>query len=282
MKRHPERLVLAAGRVITPRGDLTPAVVTVVGERIVTVRQGRARRADLSAPEGILAPGLIDLQVNGASGVDFLSVGTGTRLEGVCRYLLSTGVTAFLPTLITTRPPRLRAALAWWRRTAAELQAPRVLGLHLEGPFLHPAFRGAHDPRLLRPPDGGLVRLLDEAPGLVRMVTLAPELPGADRLIEELRRRGCVISAGHTAAAYEQAMLAFARGVHVVTHLFNAMRGLHHREPGLAAAALDHPRVTVGLIADLVHVHPAMVRLAVRLKGWRRVALVTDAIAAAG
>ncbi len=282
MRRHPQGLVVAAGRVITPRGDLTPGVVAIAGERIAAVRRGKARRADLSAPEGILAPGLIDLQINGAAGVDFLSVGEGTRLEGVCRHLLSTGVTSFLPTLITARPPRLRAALAWWRRVAEELRAPRVLGVHLEGPYLHPAFRGAHDPRLLRQPDDDLVSLLDEVPGLVRMVTLAPELPGADRLVEALRRRGCVVSAGHSAASYEQAMRAFGSGIQAVTHLFNAMRGLHHREPGLAAAALDHPGVTAGLIADLVHVHPAMVRMAVRLKGWRHVALVTDAIAAAG
>ncbi len=282
MTSRPQVQVLAVGRVIAPRRDLTPGVVTIAGSRIVEVRQGVARRADLAAPEGILAPGLVDLQVNGAVGVDFLSVGDGTDLEAVRRYLLSTGVTAFLPTLISAPLDRLRTALAWWRRAAAAVEAPRILGVHVEGPFLNPAFKGAHDPRHLRPPDGRLAALLDEVPGLVRMVTLAPELPRADRVIAALRERGCVVSAGHTAATYEQALAAFARGVRVVTHLFNGMRGLHHREPGIAAAALLHPGITVGLIADLVHVHPAVIRLAVRLKGWRRVALVTDAIAAAG
>jgi len=282
MTSRPQAQVLAAGRVIAPRGDLIPGVVRIAGDRIVEVRRGVARSADLVASEGILAPGLIDLQVNGAAGVDFLSVGDGTDLEGVRRYLLSTGVTAFLPTLISAPLHRLRAALTWWRRAASAVEAPRILGVHVEGPFLNPEFRGAHDPRHLRPPDDRLAALLDDVPGLVRMATLAPELPQAGRVIEALRERGCVVSAGHTAATYQQALAAFARGIRVVTHLFNGMRGLHHREPGIAVAALLHPGITVGLIADLVHVHPAVIRLTVRLKGWRRVALVTDAMAAAG
>src|SRR2546428_497384 len=123
--------------------------------------------------------------------------------------------------------------------------------------------------------------LLDAVPGAVRLVTLAPELPGAAGVIRVLRERGCVVAAGHTAATYEQAQAAFGAGVTLATHLFNAMRPVHHRDPGIVVAALEHPQVDISLIADFIHVHPAMVRLAVQLKK-ERVALITDAIAAAG
>ncbi len=275
--------VLTAGRVITPAGDLTPGTVEIHGDRIAAVRAGAAAGADVSAPDGVLAPGFIDLQVNGAAGVDFLVCRGEADLIRVRRYLAATGVTAFLPTLITSPLPRVRDALRQWQRLAAVPGAPRVLGLHLEGPYLNPRFKGAHPPRYLRAPDAEeAARLLDAAPGLVRLMTLAPELPGAPDVIRVLRDRGCVVSAGHTAASYEQAQAAFSIGVTLVTHLFNAMHPLHHRDPGIVVAALEHPATTVSLIADLRHVHAAVLRLAVNAKGPVRAALITDAIAAAG
>src|SRR2546427_7090295 len=274
--------VITAGRIITPSGDLTPGSVEIDGGRIVSVRTGAAPGADLSAADGVLAPGFIDLQINGAAGVDFLSHVTDVAVTRVRRYLASTGVTAFLPTLITSPSSRLERALRSWQRLIAQPGAPRILGIHLEGPYLNRQFKGAHPPRYLRAPDARhAAALLDAAPGAVRLVTLAPELPGAAGVIRVLRERGCVVAAGHTAATYEQAQAAFGAGVTLVTHLFNAMRPVHHRDPGIVVAALEHPQVSVSLIADFIHVHPAVVALAVRL-ARERVALITDAIAAAG
>ncbi|TMI74915.1 MAG: N-acetylglucosamine-6-phosphate deacetylase [Bacillati bacterium ANGP1] len=274
--------VITAGRIITPSGDLTPGSVEIDGGRIVSVRAGAAPGADLSAADGVLAPGFIDLQINGAAGVDFLSGLTDAAVTRVRRYLASTGVTAFLPTLITSPSSRLERALRSWQRLIAQPGAPRILGIHLEGPYLNRQFKGAHPPRYLRAPDARhAAALLDAAPGAVRLVTLAPELPGAAGVIRVLRERGCVVAAGHTAATYEQAQAAFGAGVTLATHLFNAMRPVHHRDPGIVVAALEHPQVDISLIADFIHVHPAMVRLAVQLKK-ERVALITDAIAAAG
>ena len=275
-------VVISAGRVITPSGDLTPGSVEISDGRIVAVRAGAATEADLAVPDGVLAPGLIDLQINGAAGVDFLSPVTGAALTRLRRYLASTGVTAFLPTLITSPPALLQRALRSWQRAMHEPGAPRIVGVHLEGPYLNRQFKGAHPLRYLRAPDARhAAALLDAVSDTVRLVTLAPELPGATAVIRALRERGCVVAAGHTAATYEQARAAFGAGVTLVTHLFNAMRPVHHRDPGIVVAALEHPQVSVSLIADFIHVHPAVVALAVRL-ARERVALITDAIAAAG
>ncbi|HXF81703.1 MAG TPA: N-acetylglucosamine-6-phosphate deacetylase [bacterium] len=274
-------LIIAAARVIAAGADLSPGVVEVAQGRIVRVRRGRPARGT-PLRRGILAPGLIDLQTNGCAGVDFATVRDPAALEPVRTFLLRTGVTAFLPTVTTGPLEAMREALRWWAGLPRG-RMPRVLGLHVEGPFLNPAFAGAHPPEHLRPPDAAeLGALLDAAPGFVRLLTLAPELPGAQALIALARRRRIVVSAGHTAAAYDEARAAFRLGVRMVTHLFNAMRPLHHREPGVVGAALEDAAITAGLIADLVHVHPSVLRLVIGRKTWRRVALVTDAVAAAG
>lgn len=275
--------LITAGRVVTPSLDLVPGTVEVVDGRIVSIRTGASPGVDVSAPDDILVPGFINLQINGAGGVDFLNLKTDADLLRAGRYLASTGVTAFMPTLITSPPSMLRDALTTWARLAGRLPAPRIVGLHLEGPFLNPQFKGAHPARYLRAPDPRLAAaLLDASRGGVRMVTLAPELPGAREVIRLLRDRGCRVAAGHTGATYDQAQAAFREGVTHATHLFNAMRPVHHRDPGIVVAALQNPQVTVSLIADFIHTHPAIVDLAVRLKGSQGVALVTDAIAAAG
>lgn len=277
----PRSLIIAADRVIAPGRDLSPGVVEIRGGRIVRVREGRAKRADIKG--ALLAPGLIDLQINGTAGVDFATCDNLRDLERAHRFLVSTGVTAYLPTVISLPLVQLRAALVQWRRFAGEERIPRILGVHLEGPYLSEKFAGAHDPQHLRKPNiEELTSLLDMAPGLVRLFTLAPELDGAVRLIKAARKRNLAVSAGHTAATYEQARASFEAGVSMVTHLFNAMRPMHHREPGIVGAALTDERIVTGLITDLVHLHPSMIRLTLIVKGFRRVALVSDAVAAAG
>jgi N-acetylglucosamine-6-phosphate deacetylase len=160
---------------------------------------------------------------------------------------------------------------------------PRILGVHLEGPFLSPARPGAHRLEYLQPPSiRWISRLVDDFPGVVRLITLAPELNGTGPVIDALAARGILVSAGHTDATFAQANAGFDRGIRLATHVFNAMRPYHHREPGVAGAALTHPEVACSVIADHIHLHPAVVDQVVRLKGPGHVALVTDAISAAG
>jgi N-acetylglucosamine-6-phosphate deacetylase len=216
---------------------------------------------------GTAVPGFVDLQVNGYGDVDFLNADADGHRRAQAA-LLETGVTTYLPTLITAPEEQLLAALG-------EV-LPEAAGVHLEGPFLSAARIGAHPPEARRDPDVALLdRLLDG--GRVCLVTLAPELDGAHRLIDRLHERGVVVSAGHTDATAAEAEGAFDRGVRTVTHLFNAMRPFHHRDPGIAAAALAREDVIVQLIADGVHVAPEAVLVA-----WRaargRLALVTDLV----
>jgi N-acetylglucosamine-6-phosphate deacetylase len=227
----------------------------------------------------LVAPGFVDLQCNGALGIDLASA--PERLWELAAALPRWGVTAWLPTIVTTPPGvagRALAALASGSPAAWTGAVP--LGLHLEGPFLAPTKRGAHDPHLLMSPDVKAIGGWSRDAG-VAVVTLAPELDGAEAVIRGLLDRGVIVSLGHTAATASQASAAVGAGARWVTHLFNAMAPLHHREPGLAGVALTDERLHVGLIADGVHVAPAMVAVAQRALG-PRLTLVTDAVAALG
>jgi N-acetylglucosamine-6-phosphate deacetylase len=251
-------------------GQIVPGDVEVVDGRVV--RCGIAG----TAGRGLAVPGFVDLQVNGFGGVDFLDADAEAyRRAGDA--LLETGVTAYLPTLITSPEDEVLAAL---REVPAGSERPRILGVHLEGPFLSPWRLGTHVPTARRDPDLQLLeRLLDGGP--VRLMTLAPELAGAEALIDRLLERGVVVSLGHSDATAAEANAAFDRGVRSVTHLFNAMRPFLHRDPGIVGAALARDDVIVQLILDGIHLAPETV-----LTVWRaaagRLALVTDAITAAG
>jgi N-acetylglucosamine-6-phosphate deacetylase len=226
----------------------------------------------------LAAPGFIDLQINGAAGFDLTADPFSTWSVGAVlpRY----GVTAFLPTIVTAPRAVTEAALAIIAAgPPAGYAGARALGLHVEGPFLAPARCGAHDPSLLRDPDPAFVEGWS-AEGGVRFVTLAPELPGALDLIRALAGRGVVVAIGHTDATEAQARAAFDAGATAVTHLTNAMS--KDLDSGVAGAALADWRVTVGVIADGLHVEPAIVAAAWRAAGPGRVVLVTDAIAALG
>jgi N-acetylglucosamine-6-phosphate deacetylase len=223
---------------------------------------------------------VIDLQVNGAGGHDLTEA--PERVWDVGTILSGYGVTAFLPTLVDPAwsiVDRARAALAGGPPPGFDGATP--LGWHLEGPFLAPSRAGAHDPGRFLAPAAEPVADWSPATG-IRMVTLAPELPGALNVVEALVANGVVVSAGHSAATWAQAQAGFDAGIRSVTHLFNAMAKLDHREPGLPGAALADDRVTIGLIPDGIHVHPGLVALVRRTVGPDRLAVVTDAIAALG
>jgi N-acetylglucosamine-6-phosphate deacetylase len=228
--------------------------------------------------DSLLLPGFVDLQVNGAFGVDVAT--EPSRVAELSQRLFSTGTTAYLPTVISS-PEILYEEVLPELGADGPTSGAEVLGVHLEGPFINLEKRGAHAAAHVVPPDPGLLaHLLDLAP--VRMLTVAPELGGADELMTLAANRGVAVSAGHSDAPFELAYEAFDASVASVTHLFNAMSAMHHREPGLPGAAFAHPRVVCGLIADGLHVHPEMIGLACRMLGPDRVCLTTDAIAAAG
>ncbi|MGQ0570084.1 MAG: N-acetylglucosamine-6-phosphate deacetylase [Armatimonadota bacterium] len=276
------RWVLQGGTLLLSDGIRGPGFVTVEADRIVSVESGRHPQPDLDCSNGTLVPGFIDLQINGAAGCDFLSP-TESGLAAADAYLLRTGTVAYLPTLISAAEDRLRAALGFFATRARRPSAPRILGVHLEGPFLAPARRGAHRSAYLHTPSMEWIgKLIDDFRGLIRLVTLAPELDGALPVIDGLVTRGVAVAVGHTDATYAQAMAAFDRGARLATHLFNGMRPFHHREPGVVGAALARPDVTCSFIADLVHLHPGVLQHIITLKGPARALLITDAIDAAG
>ncbi len=260
--------------------ELVPGALIVQAGRIAEVVREPAPTALPSTVHdaAIVSPGFIDLQVNGGFGVE-----VGERADAIQRLaarLPATGVTAFLPTLVSSAAEVYpRACLAFLASRGAVGALP--LGLHLEGPFLSLRRAGAHRTSVIKnaPPD-----LLDPflEQGVVSLVTLAPEVEGALERIRRLRQQRVVVSLGHTDASYEEFLRGIDAGATMVTHLYNAMSDFHHRAPGAVGAALVDERVTVGLIADGVHCHPASLRLAVRAKGPDRVALVSDAIAGAG
>jgi N-acetylglucosamine-6-phosphate deacetylase len=255
--------------------------VLVDGEAIAWVGRGQPpERPDeeiVAAPGELIAPGFVDLQVNGFAGHD-AAAGAGA-IAAISEALPATGVTAFLPTLISS-PIDACAAFVAAVGAASESRGARVLGAHVEGPFINPSFQGAHLRDNLTEPTPEKVDVLEAAHP--RMVTLAPELPGALAAIERLHRAGIVVSAGHTGADFEQGRRAIAAGVRFGTHIYSAMSLVHHRTPGIALALLLDPRVTVGLIADGVHVHPAVCEQLIRIKGTSGIALTTDQTSAAG
>jgi N-acetylglucosamine-6-phosphate deacetylase len=239
---------------------------------------GRIAAYGLASPNGngIATPGFVDLQVNGFAGVDFLEA-DADGYRRASDALLETGVTGFLATFITAAEDDLLAAL---QSVPRKVNGARVLGVHLEGPFVAPERLGIHPSSERRDPDVDLLERLVSA-GPVRLVTLAPERPGAAELIDLLRRRAITVSCGHSDATSDEASAAFDRGVKTVTHLFNAMRPFLHRDPGIAGAALARDDVVVQIIMDGAHLAPETARVIWRAAAGR-VALVTDAFAGAG
>lgn len=270
-------------RILTPYELIDRGTVVVENGRISHVgpTSGQPSTGQVIDAAGFyLVPGFIDLQVNGGFGFNFTE--DPSTIWQVASQLPQFGVTAFLPTIVTSPLETVAAAqgvLSQGRKGAEAGATP--LGLHAEGPFLNPKKKGAHNPAHLRLPDMDAVVNWSREMGVL-LVTLAPELPGALSLIDKLLDQGAVVSAGHTMATYEEAQAGFAAGIRYGTHLFNAMRPAAHREPGVVGALLQNDECTVGLICDGVHVHPAMVNLAWKAKGSERLNLVSDAMTALG
>jgi N-acetylglucosamine-6-phosphate deacetylase len=276
------RNVAIRGRIVTDHEVWPEGTVLLEGSRVAQVSCEPLDADEVHEYPGcFVAPSFVDLQVNGSFGVDVAS--EPGRVPELSRKLLATGTTSYLPTLISSPLTLYREALPMLAGLTREgvPDSAKSLGVHLEGPFIDACKKGAHPADCVVPADANLLdELLDLGP--VRMLTLAPELEGAAELARMAARRGVVVCAGHSNATFELAYRAFEGEVASLTHLFNAMSPLHHRQPGLPGAAFAHPRVTCAIIADGRHVHPEMVALAFRALGPYRLYLVTDAIAAAG
>jgi N-acetylglucosamine-6-phosphate deacetylase len=260
------------GLIARPDGSTLPGSVGF-GETIESVEPGGSANAT-----DYIVPGFVDLQVNGRGAIDVMNASAGALSE-LSAALAHEGTTAWLPTAITSPLERLEsvaAAIAEAIGQAADT-AGTILGMHLEGPFISPVRLGAHPAHHLEPRGDALARVL--ALPVLRMITLAPELPGALEALAELNARGVAVSLGHTDASLAQAEAAIAAGARMFTHTFNAMAPLDHRRPSTAAAAMLPSPARAAVIADGVHVHPAMLRLLYLARGASGICLTTDRVA---
>ncbi len=286
-------LALTASALLTPLERIDHPLVLIDDGKII----GVSSRSATEIPSGAkhvhfghasLAPGLIDLHIHGGVGYDVMQHDEAGR-AAFERFLVQHGVTAYLPTTVTASLTETLRALEYLARAVQqremdrEPQRARPLGIHLEGPFLSHLRRGVHPPEKLLAPDVTTFdRLWQAAQGQIRIMTIAPEIPGALEVIAEANRRGVCVSIGHSDATLEQARAGIAAGARHATHTFNAMRPLGHRDPGIAAEVLTNTAVSADIIADGIHVHSSMVRLFLQAKGSDRAVLITDGTAATG
>ncbi|MFD7893976.1 N-acetylglucosamine-6-phosphate deacetylase [Streptomyces sp. NPDC059568] len=277
MAARAESTVLAGARVVLPTGTVEGGRVIVEGRRIVGAAPDDAAVLDLSGHW--LVPGFVDMHNHGGGGASFTGGSVDDVLTGI-RTHREHGTTTLVASTVTGEMDFLaqRASIL-----SELVEQGDLAGIHFEGPFISPCRKGAHSEELLRDPDPAEVRkLLDAARGTARMVTLATELPGGIDSVRLLAEHGVIAAIGHTDATYEQTVEAIDAGATVATHLFNAMPPLGHRTPGPIAALLEDERVTVELINDGTHLHPAALELAFHRAGGGRVAFITDAMDAAG
>ena len=279
-------LLTPLDRVERPLVLLDDGLVVKVGSRENSEIPGNCRVVDLG--DGILAPGFVDIHIHGGAEHDVMEANQ-EALPAVERLIARHGVTSYFPTTVTAPVDQTLRALERLGATVEtadsdhnELRA-RPLGIHLEGPFISHARRGVHPPANLMPPTlGAFERFWQAARGRIRMMTIAPELPGALEVIAEAARRGVCVSLGHSDADLETTRAAVRAGARHATHTFNAMRPLGHRDPGIVAEVLTNSRLTADIIADGIHLDPSIVKLFLQMKGEDASVLITDATAATG
>ncbi|MEG6612726.1 N-acetylglucosamine-6-phosphate deacetylase [Pseudoclostridium thermosuccinogenes] len=237
----------------------------------------------IDASNYYVLPGFIDIHTHGGNGNDTMDA-TYEALDNMSKFYASKGVTACLPTTMTAPIKDIVKALENIRDTVKRgTSGATILGVNLEGPFISKKYKGSHPEEYIVSPSIELIEgFIEKSGDNIRVMTIAPELDGVDEIIEHFKGRNIVFSAGHTAVNYKEGMKAFEKGFNHVTHLFNAMMGIHHREPGFTGAALDNDQVTVELICDGIHINPAVIRMVVKCKTCGRVALITDSTMAAG
>lgn len=273
-------MIIKSGKVFQEDGSFLEQTLYVNAHRLVDKAEYQDDGEIIDAEGLLVLPGLVDIHSHGAAGEDF-SDGNPEGLKKILRYERSCGITSYCPTSMTFPKERLRQIFASIKGAQTE-EGAKVVGINMEGPFLDPAKKGAHVEKWIAAPDVAFVRELNQdVDGLVRLVTLAPNMDGAEEFIKEMHEEVC-ISLGHTAADYDCASRAMKLGAHHVTHLYNAMQPFGHRAPGLIGAAMDDPECMVEMICDGYHIHPSAIRAAFRLFGPERVILISDSMRAAG
>ena len=273
-------MIIKGGKVFQEDGSFLEQALYINDHRLVDKAEYQDDEKVIDAEGLLVLPGLVDIHSHGAAGEDF-SDGNPEGLKKILQYEKRCGITSYCPTSMTFPKERLRQIFASIKGAQTE-EGAKVVGINMEGPFLDPAKKGAHGEKWIAAPDVAFVRELNQdVDGLVRLVTLAPNMDGAEEFIKEMHEEVC-ISLGHTAADYDCASRAMKLGAHHVTHLYNAMQPFGHRAPGLIGAAMDDPECMVELICDGYHIHPSAIRAAFRLFGPERVILISDSMRAAG
>ena len=273
-------MIIKGGKVFQEDGSFLEQAIYINDHRLVDKAEYQDDGEVIDAEGLLVLPGLVDIHSHGAAGEDF-SDGNPEGFKKILQYEKRCGITSYCPTSMTFPKERLRQIFASIKGAQTE-DGATVVGINMEGPFLDPAKKGAHVEKWIAAPDVAFVRELNQdADGLVRLVTLAPNMDGAEEFIKEMHEEVC-ISLGHTAADYDCASRAMKLGAHHVTHLYNAMQPFGHRAPGLIGAAMDDPECMVELICDGYHIHPSAIRAAFRMFGPERVILISDSMRATG
>lgn len=277
--------VIINARIITTHEVTEPSTVWINNGSIQKIEQF----VPTIIPEGYqvidaqgqwLMPGMIDVHIHGANGCDMMD-GTVESIYEVSRVAAKTGCTSFLVTSVTSSLEDLLQMIRSVKHAIGNEPGAKIHGIHLEGPYLNVKRKGMQNELYLRHPNvDEMESILQEAGTLIKMVTIAPELPGGIEMVEFLKEKGIIVSIAHSDATYEEAKHAFSKGASHVTHCFNGMRPIHHRDPGLVVAAFEETHVSLQAIVDHVHLHPAIVRLMHRIKGPEGMVLVTDALQA--
>jgi len=286
------KLAIHAGSVITPQEEIPDCTVVTEDERLTAVGReieapGDARTVD--ARDKICVPGFIDMHVHGAGGHDVME-GNVEAFEAVGRVLASHGATSYFPTTVTSSVEKTTRALAELSKFIRKMEQmrpsdlqPQPIGIHMEGPFINPRRKGVHPEEHIIPPQPALFDAFQQAAGgTLRLITMAPEVDGAEEVVRRAFERGVRVGMGHTDATFQQAERAVELGIRHVVHVFNAMRPFSHRDPGVISASLLDDRLSTELIADGVHVYGPVIRLLARCKGAARILLITDGLAATG
>lgn len=273
-------MIIKGGKVFQEDGSFLEQAIYINDHRLVDKAEYQDDGEVIDAEGLLVLPGLVDIHSHGAAGEDF-SDGNPEGLKKILQYEKRCGITSYCPTSMTFPKERLRQIFASIKGAQTE-DGATVVGINMEGPFLDPVKKGAHVEEWIAAPDAAFVRELNQdVDGLVRLVTLAPNMDGAEEFIKEMHEEVC-ISLGHTAADYDCASRAMKLGAHHVTHLYNAMQPFGHRAPGLIGAAMDDPECMVELICDGYHIHPSAIRAAFRMFGPERVILISDSMRATG
>lgn len=274
-------MIIRNGKVFQEDGTYREMDLYVEKGRLVSCEQEVSDKKELDATGLKVLPGLIDIHSHGAVGHDF-SDADAAGLRKILQYEKAHGITSYCPTSMTLPLEQLRGIFASAEKVEQDESCARIIGVNMEGPFLDPAKKGAHVEAYIRKPDVEFFRECQEAAGgRIRIVTVAPNMEGAEDFIEELKD-DVVISLGHTGADYDCAVNAMKKGAHHVTHLYNAMNPLNHRAPGVIGAAADDPDCMVEMIGDGIHIHPSVVRNTFRMFRGERIVLISDSMMAAG